>query len=119
MGNLIDYIFIVPAALIAIILHELAHGLVSYWLGDPTPKRQGRLSLNPLKHIDWIGALCLVVFKFGWAKPVQVNTRYFNNPKRDMAITALAGPVSNILMGFLFLIRFLFPYYRYSLINCL
>lgn len=85
-------------------VHEFAHAFVADKLGDPTPRYTGRLSLNPFKHIDYMGAAFIILFGFGWAKPVQVNTRYFDNPKRDMAITALAGPVSNILMSFLFLI---------------
>lgn len=68
-----DLIYIVPAALIAIIFHEMAHGLVSHWQGDPTPKQEGRLSLNPARHLDPVGTLCLIFFGFGWAKPVHVN----------------------------------------------
>lgn len=83
-------------------IHEFAHGWVATKLGDDTPRYQGRLSLNPLVHIDYFGALCILMFGFGWAKPVQVNTRNFRNPKRDMAITALAGPLSNLIMAFLF-----------------
>ena len=98
MGNLIDYIFIVPAALIAIILHELAHGLVSYWLGDPTPKRQGRLSLNPLNHLDLFGTLCLIFFHVGWAKPVVINPEYYKKKKLGMFLVALAGPFVNIII---------------------
>lgn len=78
-------------------LHEFAHGWVANKLGDPTAKLEGRLTLNPLASVDPMGALALILFGFGWAKPVPVNTRYFKHPKRDMAITALAGPVSNLL----------------------
>ena len=85
-------------------VHEFAHAFVADKLGDPTPRYTGRLTINPFKHIDYTGAAFIILFGFGWAKPVQVNTRYFNNPKRDMAITALAGPVSNILMSFILLI---------------
>lgn len=81
-------------------LHEYAHGLIAYKLGDPTAKQSGRLTLNPLASIDKVGTLGLLLFGIGWAKPVPVNPRYFRNPKRDMALTALAGPVSNILAGF-------------------
>lgn len=98
LENLTDYIYIVVAALFAIILHEIAHGLVSTWLGDPTPKRQGRLSLNPLKHLDPIGTLCLIFFHVGWAKPVVVNPDYYKNKKRGMALVALAGPLMNFLL---------------------
>ena len=99
LENLTDYIYIVVAALFAIILHEIAHGLVSTWLGDPTPKRQGRLSLNPLKHLDPIGTLCLIFFHVGWAKPVVVNPDYYKNKKRGMALVALAGPLMNFLLA--------------------
>lgn len=89
---------VIPA-LICISVHEMAHGLASYMLGDQTAKRQKRISLNPLRHIDPIGLFMLVVFKFGWAKPVSVDMRNFKNPKRDMALTALAGPAANILLA--------------------
>lgn len=82
-------------------IHEFAHGFVATKLGDPTPRYQNRLSLNPLRHIDYLGAAMILLFGFGWAKPVQVNMNYFKNPKRDMAITALAGPTSNIIISFL------------------
>ncbi|MBE6656197.1 MAG: site-2 protease family protein [Ruminococcaceae bacterium] len=101
MNTIARYLITVPAVLLVIMLHELAHGIVAYKLGDPTAKRMGRLTLNPLKHLDPIGAVCMVLFHFGWAKPVPVDTRYFRNPKRDMALTALAGPLSNILFAFL------------------
>ena len=99
LENLTDYIYIVVAALFATILHEIAHGLVSTWLGDPTPKRQGRLSLNPLKHLDPNGTLCLIFFHVGWAKPVVVNPDYYKNKKRGMALVALAGPLMNFLLA--------------------
>lgn len=78
-------------------LHEWAHGFVAYKLGDNTAKYQGRLTLNPLAHIDYMGAAMILLIGFGWAKPVPVDSRYFKKPKRDMALTALAGPVSNLL----------------------
>jgi len=84
-------------------IHEFAHGFTANKLGDPTAKYQGRLTLNPFVHIDYLGALMIIMFGFGWAKPVQVNARNFKNPKRDMAITALAGPVSNLIMAFILL----------------
>lgn len=100
---------VVPA-LICITLHELAHGYVAYRFGDDTAKRAGRLTLNPLRHIDIMGLLMMVVFKFGWAKPVPVNMWKFKNPKKGMAITAAAGPIANLLIAlvFLFLYGFLF-----------
>ena len=90
-----------PAILIALTIHEYAHGRAAYALGDPTASYMGRLSLNPIKHIDPLGALMMIVVGFGWAKPVPVSPAYFKNPKRDMAITALMGPLSNILLAFL------------------
>ena len=81
-------------------VHEVSHGYIAMKLGDPTARNLGRLTLNPLKHLDPIGTVCMVLFHFGWAKPVPVNTRYFKKPKRDMALTALAGPVSNFILGF-------------------
>ena len=80
-------------------LHECAHAYVAVKLGDNTPKAQGRLTINPLAHIDWIGALMIFLVGFGYAKPVQVNGRNFKNPKVGMALTALAGPCSNLLMA--------------------
>ncbi|MBE6568472.1 MAG: site-2 protease family protein, partial [Ruminococcaceae bacterium] len=96
MNRIAQYLITIPAVLLVIVFHELAHGVAAYKLGDPTAKRMGRLSLNPLKHLDPIGALCMVLFHFGWAKPVPVDMRYFRDPKRDMAITALAGPLCNL-----------------------
>lgn len=85
-------------------IHEFAHAYTAVKLGDDTPRFTGRLTINPFAHIDYFGALCIVFFGFGWAKPVQVNTRNFKNPKRDMAITAFAGPFSNIIMAFIFML---------------
>lgn len=81
-------------------LHELAHGFVAYKLGDPTAKNMGRLTLNPIASLDKRGIICLLLFSFGWAKPVPVNPRYFKNPKRGMALVALAGPLSNFLAAY-------------------
>lgn len=89
----------VAAVLICIIVHELSHGLAARLLGDPTAKREGRLSLNPLRHIDPVGFLMMLIAGVGWAKPVPVNMRHFKRPKRDMALTALAGPLSNFLLA--------------------
>lgn len=80
-------------------VHEFAHGFAAEKLGDKTPRWQGRLTLNPFAHIDWMGAACIILFGFGWAKPVEVNANGFRNPKRDMAIVALAGPLSNIIVA--------------------
>lgn len=102
-NSLQKYMILIPAVLIALMFHELAHGLVAYWLGDDTAKRAGRLTLNPLDHLDPLGTLCMIFFGFGWAKPVPVNPNYFRKPKQGMAVTALAGPVSNLLLAVLFL----------------
>lgn len=87
------------AAMCCITFHELSHGFVAYRLGDPTAKLAGRLSLNPIKHLDIVGFLMMLFVGVGWAKPVPVDLRYFKNPKRGMALTALAGPLSNFLMA--------------------
>lgn len=91
---------VVPA-LLCITLHELCHGLTAYWLGDDTAKNAGRLSLNPLRHFDPLGTVMMVVLGFGWAKPVPVNMYKFKNPKAGMALTAAAGPLSNLLLTLL------------------
>jgi len=85
-------------------IHEFAHGYAAVKLGDPTPRYQGRLTLNPLAHIDYLGAACILLFGFGWAKPVQINSYNFRNPRRDMALTALAGPLSNIILALISLV---------------
>ena len=85
-------------------VHEFAHGFAATKLGDPTPRYQGRMSLNPFAHIDWIGAACILLFGFGWARPVQVNSNNFRNPKRDMAITAFAGPLANLIVALIALL---------------
>lgn len=96
------------SALIVVFLtlpvHEFAHGFIADKLGDPTPRLQGRLTLNPVAHLDPIGSIGILLFGIGWAKPVSVNARYFKSPKWGMAVTALAGPVSNVIMAFLSLI---------------
>ena len=89
---------VIPA-LICLTFHELAHAVTAYWLGDNTAKNMGRLTLNPIKHIDPFGLIAMIVFRFGWAKPVPVNMMNFSNPKRYMAATALAGPVSNVILA--------------------
>ena len=97
-----------PIILLALSVHETAHGYVAYKLGDPTARNLGRLTLNPLKHLDPIGFICMLFFGFGWARPVPINTRYFKNPRRGMAISGIAGPISNLLLAFIFvlLLRF-------------
>lgn len=89
------------AALIALTIHEYAHGLAAHIQGDDTAKSMGRLSLNPIKHLDPFGTLCMIFFHFGWAKPVPINPLNFKNPKKGFAITAIAGPLTNIVVGFI------------------
>ncbi len=100
-GNFINVLIRVVVVLLAISVHELSHGFAAYKMGDPTAKYDGRLSLNPLHHIDPIGALCMFLFGFGWAKPVMINPNYFKNLKRGTVVTALAGPLSNFVMAYL------------------
>ena len=104
------------SALVCIGFHETCHGLAALLLGDPTAKRAGRLSLNPLKHIDPIGLVMMVTVRFGWAKPVPVDPRYFRNPKMGMALTALAGPVSNLVLSIVALMLYAVCdfYYQYT-----
>lgn len=97
------FIYTVPGVLIAISAHEFAHGYMSARLGDPTPGRDGRLTLNPFRHLDLAGTLCLIFFHMGWAKPVRVNPGYYKNPKRDMILVALAGPAMNFVLAFFFM----------------
>ena len=99
--QLIPYLFSFVAALIALTVHEYCHGYAAYKLGDNTARNLGRLSLNPLHHLDIFGVICMMLFHFGWAKPVPINARNFRKPKRDFALTALAGPLANILLAFL------------------
>ena len=105
-GNIQSYIvqllLTLPVVLLSLSVHETAHGYVAYRLGDPTAHSMGRLTLNPLKHLDLFGFLSMILLGFGWAKPVPVNARYFKNPKRDMALTGLAGPLSNLLLALVF-----------------
>lgn len=98
-SNLIYYLVQAVAALLCIVIHEMSHGYAALALGDQTAKQQGRLSFNPLHHIDPLGLLLMITAGFGWAKPVPVDMRRFRNPKRGMALTALAGPVSNFVLA--------------------
>lgn len=100
MSHFIQPTYII-SILIAISVHEWAHAFSANKLGDPTAEREGRLTLNPVAHIDLLGAIMFMVVGFGWAKPVPVNPLYFRKPNRDMAITALAGPFSNLVLAFL------------------
>jgi len=114
MQWLIDTLVWLPAILVGLTFHEFAHGLVADRLGDSTPARQGRLTLNPLPHIDWVGFLMLLIFKFGWAKPVQVNPHNFKNisQKTGMMLVSLAGPGMNLIIALLSMaaLKLLIPY---------
>jgi Zn-dependent protease len=96
----------IPALLLAVTVHEVAHAVVADRLGDPTPRAMGRITLNPLPHIDPLGAIAFVLAGFGWAKPVPVNAANLRHPRRDMAWVAAAGPISNFLVAFLGLVLF-------------
>lgn len=97
--NFNELIYLAPAALIAICGHEYAHGYVSWKLGDPTPERDGRLSMNPLEHLDPLGTLALIFFHFGWAKPVRINSWYYKDRKKGVLMVSLAGVAANFLMA--------------------
>lgn len=97
---LIDILLSIPAVLIALSVHECAHAWMANKLGDPTAKNFGRMTINPLKHLDPIGAICLLFLGFGWARPVPVNSRNLRKPKRDMVLVSLAGPISNVILAF-------------------
>lgn len=103
-GSMLDMVLRLAAVLLCLTVHETCHGLAAYALGDPMARRAHRLSLNPLRHIDWFGLLMMFAAGFGWAKPVPVNPNYFKKPKQGMALTALAGPVSNFLLALLTLL---------------
>ena len=95
----ISILLTLPTILISLSAHEAAHGYIAYKLGDRTAFNLGRITLNPVKHIDPIGAICMLVFGYGWAKPVPINARNFKDPRKGMALTALAGPVTNLILG--------------------
>jgi Zn-dependent protease len=96
---LLKLLFLAPPILFALTLHEFAHGYVAYRFGDPTARAAGRLTLNPVKHLDPIGTLAFFFINIGWARPVPVNPNYFKNPKQDMLWVALAGPVTNLAIA--------------------
>ncbi|MCD6490017.1 MAG: site-2 protease family protein [Thermodesulfobacterium sp.] len=103
MFDLKIFLFLTPPLLLALTVHEFSHGLVAYMLGDPTPKLADRLTLNPIKHLDFFGTLTLFLTQaIGWAKPVPINPNYFKKPWRDMALVSVAGPLSNLLLAIIF-----------------
>ena len=106
--NLIEMLIIAAITIISITVHEFSHGYMSYLLGDDTPKVYRRLTLNPLKHLDVIGAVCLAVFHFGWAKPVPINPNNYKNKKLGVVAVSLAGPISNIILAFIATVLYVF-----------
>ena len=115
LSRIIEWLMFAGAAIIAICVHESSHALSALWLGDDTAKRMGRISLNPLHHLDVVGFIMMVVVHFGWAKPVPINPyrmTKIKSPQAGMAITAAAGPLSNVILAFLFGIGFYTVYYR-------
>ena len=101
MANILYYVLSALAVLIVLTIHEYSHAYAAYKLGDNTAKNFGRLTRNPLKHLDPYGALCMVLFHVGWAKPVPINARNFKDPRKGFAITAAAGPLANLILGFI------------------
>lgn len=101
LSTLQSIAYTLPAVLISLMVHEVSHGWVSYKLGDPTAKQAGRLNLNPMKHLDLVGTLCMVFFKFGWAKPVPINPAFYKNKKGGIILVSVAGPLSNLLLAFI------------------
>ncbi len=99
---IIQLLLTLPIVLFSLTVHEYAHGYAALKCGDPTARNMGRLTLNPIKHLHPIGFLCMLFFGIGWANPVPINSRNFNNPRRDTAITAAAGPLSNLIIGVIF-----------------
>lgn len=116
MDRFIDLILSIPGLLLALTFHEFAHGYVAYRMGDNTAKYQGRLSLNPIHHMDIIGTLCLLFFRFGWAKPVPVNQNNFYDRKKGIIFVSLAGPFANFILAFIcyVILKLISPYYLMS-----
>ncbi len=105
-NDIVELLLCIPAALIALTVHEYCHAYVAFRLGDPTARSLGRLTLNPLKHLDPIGTFLMIFLGFGYAKPVPINPRYFKNPRKGMALVAAAGPLSNFILALLAVIIF-------------
>lgn len=102
--NLQETLLTLPGLILALTVHEYSHARASDRLGDPTPERQGRLTLNPFAHMDVMGTICLLFGGFGWGKPVEIDPSYYRNPARDSAIVAAAGPISNFILAFILFI---------------
>lgn len=115
--NLTSILINIPITLIALTGHEFTHGWVSSKQGDPTPERDGRLTLNPLAHLDIVGTILMILTGFGWAKPVMVDPRYYRNRKRGMALTAIAGPLANLIMAFAALLIYAICFVVFTKLN--
>lgn len=114
---MVDFLIFLGAILVALTVHEAAHAVVAYYLGDPTAKLEGRVSLNPVRHLDFMGSMVfLITQRIGWGKPVPVNSANFKHPVRDSALTALAGPMSNFVLAFglAFFLKFMAFYLPYE-----
>jgi Zn-dependent protease len=110
MNNLVHLVLSLPAVLSALTIHEYAHGYVAYRMGDPTAKIAGRLTLNPIKHIDIFGFIAFILFRFGWAKPVPINPYNFRDVNKGILYTSIAGSLANFLLAFVFgMIRRILP----------
>lgn len=111
-SQILNILYIIPGILLGFTIHEFSHAMVAYRLGDDTPKHQGRLTLSPFAHIDLMGFLAILLIGFGWAKPVQINTRNFKNPRRDDILVSIAGPLSNLGLAIisLLILKFAYPF---------
>ena len=110
-AEMLSTLLILPGLILALTVHEFSHAKMSDKLGDPTPEREGRLTLNPLKHMDLMGTVCLLFAGFGWGKPVRIDPTYYRNPAKDSMKVALAGPVSNFILAFILIFIYAFLYY--------
>jgi Zn-dependent protease len=107
MSNIMELILVIPVLLLSLSIHEYSHGYVSYKLGDPTPKANGRLTLNPIAHLSLMGSLVLLITRrIGWAKPVPIDPRYYKNPRKGMMLVGIAGPSSNLVLAAIFALIF-------------
>lgn len=109
--DIMSVLLTLPGLILGLTVHEFSHAKMADRLGDPTPERQGRITLNPLAHMDPFGMVCLVFAGFGWGKPVQIDPTYFRNPSRDNMLVALAGPISNFILAFILFLIFPFAFY--------
>ena len=107
MSTIMELVLVIPILLLSLSIHEYSHGYVSYLLGDPTPKENGRLTLNPIAHLDLIGSLVLLITRrIGWAKPVPIDPRYYKNPRKGLMLVGIAGPGSNLILATIFALIF-------------